>query len=660
MTASTNVLRAMRRFVAHPYGALAIVLIALAVSWAVDVWFGYIVVAVIGGIAAVYSVFRRILSARFFRSKVLIAVTSLVGWMGLLQVVAYSVSSSSLFASVLLLQVFVSAIAFAVRNKEKPEIPSITLPDVASIIAAVLLVSLVSVLPLRHAAPTGESTVLTLINTSPDDSNHLGMLNDRLQFKKAVLTDEIVEGVTRGGGVGYPTGWHSANAVVILSVDPDIRVGYESAVAYVVTKLVWTGILVYLMGAAAISLIPSNTRQRANVAYVVLLSSTLFGAWFVSDVLEHGFYNYIGILATVPLCLLALAQLATSRHLSEALWGLVLPISLTAISALSWLLVAPIFAASTIIVFFSSIRLRELRRLVKDRANLVPLAVVTVLVLLLLRASVSQIGLTATGSEYYGGMFSSLLATGAVSVYPIGFYLVILCGLVPFLRMALKADKHQKSAETGVVFLTVALGFAVVVYAIQMYYAQELRYYFYKSLYIGVFAAIVLAIAGAAHLVSRSDLSRSLTACLSSLSLIASILFFYPDPHVISYVRQDHLTTPGLSRWIEDKLRASEDPAMYAAKELDVVSTPQGDADSAQIAIRLLRSNRPYNDCDQQMYLLFTFTASDQVTVSDLDALQCADYTVNIYVPETETGHFTQLLAELGKSNFVLHNLPTE
>ena len=641
-----------------------ILLVLFVTSYVLYIQTGYITLSVISGLGGSYFIFRRILSPKLFQSKLFVAVTSLVAYTGLLQIVTYVarifIDDLTLLASPSISQLLLSAGVIGVLGCKAPKIPMAKIIDIAALAAALLFIGMTSILPLRHAENTGGDNAIALINVGPDDSAHISILNDRLQYKKAVITEAVADGVARHNHAGYPAGWHNANAIFILSINPTIQTGYDSMVAYIISKLFWVGLLVYLLGSASAFLLTRSGRKWL-ASYWVFLSSLLFAIWFIADSMETGFYNYLGILTTIPLGVLAMAQLAASRSFQSSLWGLVLPICLTATITLSWLLVAPILIIASLLFFLRSIKPKDVWNNLKNKQNWIPLTYVVFLVAILALSFVSQLRLTQIGTENLG-FVGTLLVPGGIAIYPTGLYVALLAGCAPFFYLLLRSKKAKDpvftTIETTILLLTIAFGFTACIYMIQQYYAKELSYYFYKTLNISLFIVMVIVIAGTTRLIAKSSTPPLLTAGLITLSILGASLTLYPEPRFVNYVRNNHHTTPAVSKLIEAKLRTTYSQKEYLNNSVDVVMTPKGYPVIPQIAIYLLRTNKPYSTCYQQAYEISRQVPSEELVADYIKKLDCDEHTVTIYVDNPNLAHVRQVIDESRKQNFIAEPIP--
>ncbi len=123
--------------------------------------------------------------------------------------------------------------------------PIINSSDYVSFGIAVTITCAVALLPIYAGGLSNKSSLLNLVNGNVDDAAHIALLNDRLHFNRGILYHADIAGQTRNPAP-YPIGWHSANAVVIKATYPSIKPGTQTLGAYIVSKVFWFFILVFV------------------------------------------------------------------------------------------------------------------------------------------------------------------------------------------------------------------------------------------------------------------------------------------------------------------------------------------------------------------------------------------------------------------------------
>ena len=645
--------------------ALSLALLIIA-SLAIYLITGYTIFAVLVGITETYFILRKILSPTYFQTKFFILVTSLLAYMGLLQISSYSLwlISSNLDISYIPFVVLsiASVMCITIFKKVSPKLPLIKYGDVASLSAAIIFVSFVSILPLWHAKTSINGNVLNLINVSEDDPVHVSILNDHLQYKKAVLTQEVNTGTARQGSDGYPSGWHIANAINILAVNPTPLIGLDSVSLYVISKLFWAGILVYLLGAASASLLPIS-KKSILVSYSVLLLTLLFSVWFITDSIESGFYNYIGILCVVPVFILSMAQLAGSSTLKKCTEGLILPIVLTSIVSLSWILAAPMFIITAIIIFFRTINIKDIKHDITSKEMTVPILTILLLIVPLIVSTLLQLSLITGNSASASNTTSALLMSGGIQIYPIGFFVALIIGSVPFLYILFhdfnKDKRIATPMESYLTFITVSFIFVAIIYMIQMFYTQSLEYYFYKSLNIIILTVMIGIITGSSYLISQSNLPNIVLWSLITIGVASSVVILYPEPNFFNYTRNNHHTYPSITKLIEKELVKSQNSKDYfLSKNIVAISNPEGSPIVTGIAMKMLRSNRPYSKCYQSLQSLFIKTPSNLLQEPDLLSIDCDGYNVSVYTDSTDADRLNGISKQAEIKNMQFLPLP--
>lgn len=601
--------------------------------------------AVVVGVAQIYLVLRKILSKNLFQSKIYIFIVSLIAYMGSLQMLTYVtwqlMPGMPITVSPLILQILSGLLLYYLLDIRAPNIILIKKTDMASILAATVFISLITFIPMYRSINTDKGNILNLMNMAVDDSAHYGMLNDRLQFKQAVAPKKSTSNSTaRHVGEVYPAGWHNANATIILALKPNIKTGVESLYAYIITRQFWSFILVYLLGASGSFLL--SRRKRENVVSAWIFASTLlFSIWFVTGSIRHGFYNYIGVLSIVPPFLLAIVQLAKAKNMRDLLWALILPITLISVAILSWILVSPIFILIILFFTINTVSKYKMIKEIKNKNILKPLYINIVLAFLLSFSFFTQFSLTSKGTDDTGGFLGSIMIGGGIEMYPIGFYIILLIGLIPLIYLAFlkrPLNKHTnelvKSAEIFIITLAIGFLFVAVIYVLQMYKMQHLAYYFYKTFYVVVFLIIIGVIAGGTYAVNSSNRNSKTLLAGIVLFLLFSTAFLYPEPSFITYVRHPHATSKEATRVIYNELLKSQDASEYQSLNITAFATASESSNNSEVSTQLVRNNKPYSRCYSDLLTLVVWSSPDAMNTDQLNELEtiCAGYNITLYV----------------------------
>jgi hypothetical protein len=179
--------------------------------------------------------------------------------------------------------------------------------DIISIAIALFILGLLTMGPIRNSIATYGSVNIPVVavnymNTSIDDTNHYSRINDRLQYDRGVIykSDAVELVALRDTVSSYPPGWHSANAMLIKSVSPDIQLGGESLLGYVLTKLFWMFVLVYCFCRATLNLFSFSSIRKDRKKYVhlawLLGALSFFSYYVLVEQFREGFYSFIPLM----------------------------------------------------------------------------------------------------------------------------------------------------------------------------------------------------------------------------------------------------------------------------------------------------------------------------------------------------------------------------
>jgi hypothetical protein len=481
----------------------------------------------------------------------------------------------------------------------KGKLKTIPMSDIVPLIVCFITFVVFMVFPIYHSGNTGPSGAMVLINRVIDDPNHLGMLNDKLQFNRGVITGSIAENHTNTKGVSfYPAGWHSANAVIIKAFYPSISTGTESLIAYAVTKVFWFMLLIFVFVRTVFSIfgIYSKEKPTGAVASWIGLASLLFVGWFLIDPFLDGFYSFIPQLIIVPFFILSLVHMSFLHKKDDdaLLHSLIFPALLCMGSALSWLLLFPVFVIALVLSFFNMLRpwgtLKTLKRLVRKLPRYI------LIFLLALTPVIVQI-LTSKGTGGSVSFIQGILLPGPIQTYPIDFWTFVLFGVALFVVLAIRNAKTDR-LQPLLAYLIVIGGFTAVLYALQLYKAQTLLYYYFKSLDALLIALSILCIVGFAFFIhwTQSKTSRTTALLLSLLLVLLSAQFVFTKPLIFSYIGGGRATTTSINKEIFTLLNTSYSQSSYFDKQVTIFY-PNNNPNLNEVASRFLSINKPYGDC---------------------------------------------------------------
>jgi len=430
---------------------------------------------------------------------------------------------SSLVASHLVKKQMVDS---SIRTQNK-----IIYADVVSVGAGLLILIAILIVPvIKSKRSQGHiylgSTVENYINTSLDDSSQLSRVNDRLQLNRGVLYASNVTPyvVLRDTISSYPSSWHSANAVLIKSLHPNIKVGGQSLIAYVATKILWLFILVYCFSRVTFTVFSVfMNRQRRNALLsdnIWLVGAICFFSYYtLLEQFKEGFYVFIPLLIYNLLCLVLLVQLGADKSEKKPTrrYRALLPLTLMMTSAtLSWFLVLPAVLVALLLAVFDPIHLSgaNLRTILsqlwlRQRAHghLFLLCAVSILV----QALVITAGSSRSFSE-------GINDPGAITMHSPQYFAFIGIGTLLFYGLFSRKFKIIREISP---FLVSLLGMALIIYIFQILTIGKPEYYYFKTLNTVIIVVLPLAIIGWLMLIRIMAIEYGrLTTLIASASLL--------------------------------------------------------------------------------------------------------------------------------------------
>jgi hypothetical protein len=606
-------------------------------------------IALIVAVAVSYKLLLLLLNHRIFDSKFFVFVVSLFFYILVLQAVIliswlfshnFPLTACGPLTAVVLIGLYYSIKpTFTKKNlKQRDEFTTAKIKDVVPLIVCLFAFVAFVAFPMHHSGSNELSGVTVLINRVIDDPNHLGMLNDKLQFNRGVITDSSAEGHTNTKGVSfYPAGWHSANAVIIKAFYPGISTGAESLVAYAITKVFWFLFLIYIFVRTIFSLYIVYSKEKLSpaVASWIGLASLLFTGWFLIDPFLDGFYSFLPQLIIVPLFILSLIQMSLlgKDDRSALLNSLILPALLCMGAALSWLLLLPVFVGAFLLYSLTLLHtwgiIKTLKALKKNR----PLRYVVILALTIVPVIVQIITSKGTGESV--SFIEGIMLPGPIQTYPISFYNFVLLGLGLFIVFAIKNAKVDK-LQPILAYILAIIGFTTVLYLLQLYISQANFYYYFKSLNAFTVAASMLCVVGFGFFIRwiESKASRSTALIVSFVLILLAIQFVYTKPLLFLYMEGSRATTVSINQDIFKLLETNYSQSHYYNKEVTIFY-PDNNPNLNEVASRLLSVNKPYGVCyDAVKGASFSTPPKDFSVAPILQSCDDPDIKITYYVEQ--------------------------
>ena len=569
------------------------------------------------------------LSVVVFNSRIYRFIVSTVAYFTILQTVILSMwvfnhniplnYSLDITAVVLILSLLTS---YFTKNKAVPKtelnvVKNLTYIDLVSIGVSLLILIAVLAVPVVHSVRRQGhldvgSTVENYVNTGLDDSSHLSRINDRLQLNRGVLYDSNVTPyvVFQNTISTYPPSWHSANAVLIKSLDPNIKVGGQSLIAYVLTKIFWLFVLVYCFARVTFTVfsvfVKRTSRKRLFSDHLWLTGSIFFFSYYaLLEQFKEGFYNFIPLLISNVLCLALLIQLGIDKGNKERpsiRYRALLPLTIMLTSAtLSWFLVVPAVLVAMAFAVYDPLvfSLRNTRKIVFDiwvqlrtQSHLFLLCAASILV--------QTIVITAGSSRSFS---EGVNDPGAISLHSSLYFAFIVIGVLLFYGIM---PRKLRSAREIAPYLISLLGMALFIYVFQILTIGKPEYYYFKTLNTVIIVALPLAIVGWLMLtkLAFSGLDQLTTLALSAGLLICLPLVIGINPlntSNVGYVLGKREFSASEDAFIYNNLSNRAKVPLSQRTEDVIFFTPDIIGHNI-VGTNILRSIQPVDSCDAKIF----------------------------------------------------------
>lgn len=504
---------------------------------------------------------------------------------------------------------------------------SITISDILAVFIAIFIIGLIALVPLKNSLafykkPNLAPLMSDYINTSLDDSSHLSRINDRLQLNRGVLyKSSVVNQVVHQNTIGtYPPGWHSANAVIMKAVHPEIKVGGQSLFAYVVSKFVWLFILVFCFCRVIFELARLLTKKvtdKLQTADLVWLtgSGLFFAYYLLIEQFKEGFYGFIPLLIYQLLALVFLLQLGqnqdkeNSRSMPRPLFLLLL---MFLGAALSWILVLPAVAIALLLIVFYPFKPVDWLNIIgnlwsqfKYQAHIITLAVMAMLVQIIV--------ITGDSSRTFR---EGVNDPGAITAHSDWYFLVVLAGIILFYILVSNANKVARQITPYLVSLS---GVALFIFFFQYLTINKTEYYYTKTLNTVLIVAVPIAITGWFLLVRiLVDKFESITATFLSVGLVICLpLIIGLEPlntSNLSYVQGKRAFSRYENTFMYDDMsKRAEVPVRE--RQADTIFYVPNEQGHNIIGTNIIRSIQKIDDCDGRIF--YQLLANNETTLFD-------------------------------------------
>ncbi len=480
--------------------------------------------------------------------------------------------------------------------------------DLIALTIALALLFVTGAIPFLTRGFDSDAGFIAAIGNNSDDASHLAYINDRIQFDRGILhQSDVVDKVRSEGQTGiYPAGWHSANAVIMESIFPDIKAGTGSLIGYALSKLAWFFLLVYFFARTAFVFYKHYTNQNKNTfSYVsfcyIGLATLFFSLYFVIDIFSQGFYSFIPQLLSTLLLSLVFIQTRNTRDIPSAVPLFAL---LCIGGSLSWFLTLPAFILACLAFTASLSSFKQLQNSTKLVVNGI-ISSFPLILLLLLSISTQYYVMSASPSGVT--FIEGILLSGKIITYPVEVYYFTFIGLG---LLFFYTFKNKTIAEKVLPLLLGILLFAGVMYLIQKYYTGQNMYYYYKVMYLFLIVAIPLAVASVAYTIEQLHKKNMNVALYGSALAIVLLVIFTPlSPTAVSYMRGARNIPQSSSNQVNSIIDENDNNYDdYYQSDYTIFFNP-GDTEGNDISTLLVKSNKIDSACFNKLRpLLWTST----------------------------------------------------
>jgi len=524
--------------------------------------------------------------------------------------------------------------------------------DLYSVIAAGVILFLIMVGPIVKSWHTFDhhiqlsSVVTDYIDTSLDDSNHLSRVNDRLQLNRGVLYEtNVTQYVVHGDSIStYPPAWHASNALAIKSFDPRIVVGGQSAIAYVITKLAWTFVMVYLFCQTVFTLaykvVKKSGLKQTIINDIFVLGITIFLAYYtLLEQFQEGFYTFIPLIISLMLLVPLLMQLSIDKDSNRTnKYRSLLPLTLVAVNlTLSWFLLMPAIVLAIVISLVYSSKKLDIKKSLLSIWNEARLHL-PILLFAFLGVIVQIIVIIAPSSQTFT---VGVNTPGAIVVHSVAFFIFIGIGL--FASLLLSKQFIQLMRYIALLLICM-LGFSFFIYLFQIFTVHSAQYYYFKTLDAFIICAIPLAIIGWLSLLKFiSDRFDNLTVVIIAIGTLIALPIVIgiqpPNDALFTYIHGSRSIDPREGAYIYDSI-SQRSKVPIQNRLADVIMYEPGDIGHNIVGTNILRSIQPVNHCDD---LQFTDLLNDNTAAlfQTISSCQVAQLTIL-----TQSNSYTALVQE--------------
>lgn len=531
------------------------------------------------------------------------------------------------------------------------QLPNLRATDYISLSIALIVTLLILFGPLKTAAKTqsvtSKATFLQYMDTSIDDSNHLSRINDRIQLDRGVIygSDQVTNVVLAETISSYPPSWHSVNAVFLMAATPNINVGIDSAVGYVLTKFAWFFLLVFLFSRTILVLFEIYIRKlsRKDSAIIIWLGGSIlyFSFYMLIEQFREGFYSFIPELIVVLGISLLLIQLSIDKTKSYAYRSFVPLILLIVSGALSWVLLLP---AAVVAVVLSCINFTNRKTIESSIKNCIQQSLVYLpLVIAGIAAVLAQIYLLKAGTSRT--FRAGINDPGSISIHSTWYFVFILVGLLLF-YVAIKKSLREISF-----FITSLVGLAFFIFMFQIATIGKIEYYTLKTLNLAIIITLPIAVVGWALLLEKihdkQTTGTKISLSLLFLLLLPMIIGINPtNSSTLGYIwGKRPLTTKDVNYIAQSFTDRSQTP--IAERSNNIIFFYKNDFGRNVIGTNLSRTIQHVDGCNDRLFRA-VLVNNEQVFLSSLQACSNAQQDITVVTGSDYIEQLETLAADMG------------
>lgn len=597
--------------------------------------FGIVVFFVLGSDAVLlyisllltYYLVRNKLSSKVFRSVLYKFVVTIVLYFALLQAVVlaawifdhnyplnYAVFTT--FVLIVIALVWQKLFGKNLTTDVKETTKFIDASDIISIFVCLLILALTVVGPMvRTHKATGSfdmpAVMVSLMDTNLDDASHLSRINDRLDLNRGVIykSDATNYVVLKDTISTYPPGWYIANASLIKSVDPSIKIGGQTLTAFVITGLFWLMIAVFAFSRVLLDMIiyfgRGKNKKNWYINCVWLIGAALFFSYYtLIEQFKEGFYTYMPLLISLLIAIPLLIQLSKDKleRTDASKFRSIIPLVLVVTNlTLTWFLILPAAALAGIIAIFRPNNLSKIKELLTNVWKAC-LCGAPILLVAILGVLAQVLVITAPSSQTFR---VGVDTPGGIAIQSLTYFIFVFAGIV-MLYILIEA-RFKKLLENVLLLLVALLAFSLFIYIFQFITIHGPQYYYYKTLDTAMIVALPLGIVGwglfIEYMAGKLEYTTSVLIAVGLLVCLPLVIGIQSpnDPDLLSYIEGHRTFSVNEANFMYKSISARGIVPVKSRHVAAIFYVP-GNAATNTVGTNILRSVQPSDSCDAAIF----------------------------------------------------------